>query len=442
MIGTAVEFTQMRGEDIFNENLLRWLSSSAVLTFCTNGYCAALIAWRIRQFQKDTPEGTKGRLYKATAIFIESAALYMSWALAYLISYETQTNLQTAIVDLGPACAGIACTMISIRVGMGRDKVYLATDSLVNVQHAMTHTETLSLPQFSPNRNVFTTSSSSSSSESDSGISIDPEIIDASSGTASDGIIYPKKEESHNVSAIPLSGSELWRADSVSVKDVVMPEEPLICAEDNFRLEKFSEELPQWRYLTTERVATYHSHLTAVRRIVDDNTKLGVDLHREPGKVQDHIALVLEDDIDMEVDIKARMAELMPLLPYDWDMLFLGFCWSKETEHAEIIGEYSRPIKNHLHPSFQPRCLHAYALSPAGAVRLLKHLRHPPYAYGRSVDLATEWLVWEKRLKSFTVVPPVIIQRKVTKTDITLVGGAHWPESLENGVLGTTGDEI
>ncbi|THV00600.1 hypothetical protein K435DRAFT_656838 [Dendrothele bispora CBS 962.96] len=241
-------------------------------------------------------------------------------------------------------------------------------------------------------------------------------------------------------SAIPLSGSELWRADSV--KDVVMPEEPLICAEDNFRLEKFSEELPQWRYLTTERVATYHSHLTAVRRIVDDNTKLGVDLHREPGKVQDHIALVLEDDIDMEVDIKARMAELMPLLPYDWDMLFLGFCWSKETEHAEIIGEYSRPIKNHLHPSFQPRCLHAYALSPAGAVRLLKHLRHPPYAYGRSVDLATEWLVWEKRLKSFTVVPPVIIQRKVTKTDITLVGGAHWPESLENGVLGTTGDEI
>ncbi|THU86009.1 hypothetical protein K435DRAFT_783042 [Dendrothele bispora CBS 962.96] len=202
MIGTAVEFTQMSGEDIFNENLVRWLSCSAVLTFCTNGYCAALIAWRIRQFQKDTSEGMKGRLYKATAIFIESAALYMLWALAYLISYETQTNLQTAIVDLGPACAGIACTMISIRVGMGRDKVYLATDSLVNVQ-GMTHTETLSLPQFSPNRNVFTTTtSSSSSSESDSGISIDPEIIDASSGTASDGITFPKKEESHNVSDI------------------------------------------------------------------------------------------------------------------------------------------------------------------------------------------------------------------------------------------------
>ncbi|THU86011.1 hypothetical protein K435DRAFT_868725 [Dendrothele bispora CBS 962.96] len=200
VIGIVVEFTRMRGADIFNENLVGWLSSSAVLTFCTNGYCAAFIAWRIRQFQKDTPEGAKGRLYKAMAIFVESAALYMLWALAYLISYETQTNLQTAIVDLGPACAGIACTMISIRVGMGRDKVYLATDSLVNVQHAMTHTETLSLPRFSPNQNVFTTTSSSSGSDSE--ISIDPEIIDASSGTASDGIIFPKKEGSHNVSDI------------------------------------------------------------------------------------------------------------------------------------------------------------------------------------------------------------------------------------------------
>ncbi|KAK7464308.1 hypothetical protein VKT23_006476 [Stygiomarasmius scandens] len=239
---------------------------------------------------------------------------------------------------------------------------------------------------------------------------------------------------------VSLSGAELWKADSV--RDVQLPKDPMICAEDNFRLQKFTEELPQWRYLTPERVATYHSHLTAVRRIVDDNAKLGVDLHREPGKVQDHIALVLEDDVDMEVDIEARMAELLPLLPFDWDMLFLGFCWSKETENPEIIGEYSRPIKNHLHPSFQPRCLHAYALSPAGAVRLLKHLRHPPYAYGRSIDLASEWLVWEKRMKSFTVVPPVVIQRKVTKTDITLVGGAHWPETLEHGVLGTTGDEI
>ncbi|THU75273.1 hypothetical protein K435DRAFT_814498, partial [Dendrothele bispora CBS 962.96] len=40
LIGIVVEFTRMRGEDIFNENLLGWLSSGAVLTFCTNGYCA------------------------------------------------------------------------------------------------------------------------------------------------------------------------------------------------------------------------------------------------------------------------------------------------------------------------------------------------------------------------------------------------------------------
>ncbi|THU94031.1 hypothetical protein K435DRAFT_799215 [Dendrothele bispora CBS 962.96] len=168
VIGIVVEFTQMRRSDIFNENFVGWLSSSAVLTFCLD--C-------LEDSFKKIP-------LKARRVD------YMLWALAYLISYETQTNLQTAIVDLGPACAGIACTAISIRVGMGQDKVYLATDSLVNVQHAMTHTETLSLPQFSPNRNVFTTTSLSGS---DSEISIDPEIIDASSGTASGDIIFPKR---------------------------------------------------------------------------------------------------------------------------------------------------------------------------------------------------------------------------------------------------------
>ncbi|KAF9067950.1 hypothetical protein BDP27DRAFT_1328039 [Rhodocollybia butyracea] len=146
----------------------------------------------------------------------------------------------------------------------------------------------------------------------------------------------------------------------------------------------------------------------------------------------------------MEVDIKERMRVLVPMLPYDWDMLYLGFCWSIESKHPVVQDPYLVPKKNQLYPSFQPRCLHAYALSPAGAVRVLAHLRHEQFAYGRSVDLATEWLVWEKRVKSFTVVPPVSIQRKVTKTDITLVGGAIWKEELEQGVLGTkqSGDEV
>jgi GR25 family glycosyltransferase involved in LPS biosynthesis len=248
---------------------------------------------------------------------------------------------------------------------------------------------------------------------------------------------YPSLGES-----IPLAGAELWPFRSPP--DVKLPDTPMVCAEDDFRLTKYSQEMQQWRFLTPERVATFHSHLTAVRRVVDDNARAGVTLTREEGKKLDNIALILEDDVDMEVDIKDRMKVLLPMLPYDWDMLYLGFCWSTENKHPVLEDPYLIPQKNQLYPSFQPRCLTAYALSPAGAVRLLSHLRHEPFAYGRSVDLATEWLVWTKRVKSFTVVPPVVIQRKVTKTDITLVGGALWKESLEEGALGTkqSGDEV
>ncbi|KAJ4471559.1 hypothetical protein J3R30DRAFT_1094298 [Lentinula aciculospora] len=239
------------------------------------------------------------------------------------------------------------------------------------------------------------------------------------------------------------AGAELWPSQPPP-PDVALPNTSMVCAEENFRLTKYFNNMPQWRILTPQRVAAFHSHFTAIRRVVDDNARAGIDLSRIEGKRQENIALILEDDVDMEVDIKERMGVLLPMLPYDWDMLFLGFCWSVETNHPVVRDPYIIPKKNLLYPSGQPRCLHAYALSPAGAVRLLKHLRHEPFAYSRSVDLATAWLISDKRIKSFTVVPPVIIQRKVTKTDITLFGGSIWKEKLEEGVLGTkqSGDEV
>ncbi|KAK7464286.1 hypothetical protein VKT23_006453 [Stygiomarasmius scandens] len=191
MIGTAIQFTRLQGADIFNQDLIRWLSSSAVITFCTNGYCTALIAYRIGQFQNDTSNRMKGRLSKATAIFVESAALYMFWALAFLISYETHTNIHTAIVDLGPACAGIACTMITIRVGMGWDKVYISTNSMADGMQP-THVETLSLPQFSPNQALSTYSGSESidatGSDSESNSNSDSDAAVALGKKESDGI--------------------------------------------------------------------------------------------------------------------------------------------------------------------------------------------------------------------------------------------------------------
>lgn len=69
----------------------------------------------------------------------------------------------------------------------------------------------------------------------------------------------------------------------------------------------------------------------------------------------------------------------------------------------------------------------------------------PPASHPQSnTNLLPLRLVWEHLLNSYTIVPPVVIQRKISKTDITLEGGAVWKEKLNEGVLGTTesGDEV
>jgi hypothetical protein len=90
-----------------------------------------------------------------------------------------------------------------------------------------------------------------------------------------------------------------------------------------------------------------------------------------------------------------------------------------------------------LHPSYGPKCTHAYVVSRRGARRILLHLRHPPFAYSRAIDQALMWLVQSGRLKSFSVVPSVVVQRKVGESDILNGAGSEWKETLIRGVFGT-----
>ncbi|THU84509.1 hypothetical protein K435DRAFT_870188 [Dendrothele bispora CBS 962.96] len=52
-------------------------------------------------------------------IFVESAALYMLWALAVIVAYGLRSTVFVTIIHVGPPTAGIACCMISIRIGLG-----------------------------------------------------------------------------------------------------------------------------------------------------------------------------------------------------------------------------------------------------------------------------------------------------------------------------------
>jgi hypothetical protein len=93
--------------------------------------------------------------------------------------------------------------------------------------------------------------------------------------------------------------------------------------------------------------------------------------------------------------------------------------------------------RTYLHPSYGPKCTHAYVVSRRGARRILLHLRHPPFAYSRAIDQALMWLVRSGRLKSYSVVPSVVVQRKVGESDILNGAGSEWKETLIRGVFGT-----
>ena len=76
--------------------------------------------------------------------------------------------------------------------------------------------------------------------------------------------------------------------------------------------------------------------------------------------------------------------------------------------------------------------------------RLLAHLFQPHFAFSRAVDQAAQWLILDSRIRSFSIVPPIIVQAKVTASDIDKGAdgkGSAWREGLEDGVLTGPGGE-
>ncbi|TCD68581.1 hypothetical protein EIP91_010369 [Steccherinum ochraceum] len=257
---------------------------------------------------------------------------------------------------------------------------------------------------------------------------------------------FPQTLQAHDLTsstAKSLSGSQNTATSlpSAAPSDAVIslsihPDDvkpPLTCANRNFISgPPYTPSLPSYMHLTRAKIACWYSHMEVIEAIGSD---VGVD--DECGDV----ALVLEDDIDMEKDIKERLHALWPSLPPQWDVVFLGHCWSNETYHPPLVTvtDPSSGIQTSLHPSYAPKCTHAYALSQAGARRLLSHLQFPPFAYSRALDQAISWLVLTGRLKSFSVVPSVVVQRKVRGSDVDAGReglGSEWRDSLTNGVLG------
>ncbi|KZT66433.1 hypothetical protein DAEQUDRAFT_695584 [Daedalea quercina L-15889] len=106
-------------DDIFVPAVGHWITSNATFTFCINVYCSVMIVWRIWCAHLSIKRYRTGSLLSSLAIFIESALLFMTWSLLFIITYHIGTNVQFLVVDTWPAITGIALMLITVRVGMG-----------------------------------------------------------------------------------------------------------------------------------------------------------------------------------------------------------------------------------------------------------------------------------------------------------------------------------
>ena len=70
--------------------------------------------------------------------------------------------------------------------------------------------------------------------------------------------------------------------------------------------------------LTTAKLACWFSHLQVISRIARAESQNYA--HESCMKV----SLILEDDVDMELDIRERLEATWEILPKDWDILFIG----------------------------------------------------------------------------------------------------------------------
>jgi len=215
------------------------------------------------------------------------------------------------------------------------------------------------------------------------------------------------------------SGADYWDVVPHDVHwERAHPLPPWTAEEKEAKVYVASEKNVQFRnqFLTNAVVSCWHSHVKVLRQIVQ--RKLSA-------------AIVFEDDIDIEWDVERLLRLSWPALPDDWDIVFLGHCYSREHENPMLPGAAL------IHPTKHALCTHGYAISQRGAVKLLRFLRSPDYAYSRPIDHAIKDLWRMALIKSYSVYPPVVIQTKNDVSDITGAVEKQWSvhEALVDSTL-------
>ena len=106
--------------------------------------------------------------------------------------------------------------------------------------------------------------------------------------------------------------------DATRIQDSVPELRPLTCATHNSSNGlPYDPSLPPHMLLTTAKIACWYSHFRVLEKfayapLVENN------------ETTSNLALILEDDVNMERDIREQLPRLVQHLPDAWDILFLG----------------------------------------------------------------------------------------------------------------------
>lgn len=151
---------------------------------------------------------------------------------------------------------------------------------------------------------------------------------------------------------IPRAGSELWtvvsalnpanmQGNTVLGNAHTIPtasDPPLACATEDDTTPRFTPGLPEFKILTPAKVAVWDSHISAIRRVVEESSWTSVFSAED-------VSIILEDDVDMEWDIRTRLGSVWSSLPAGWDAVFLGEPRGRTTFSAHEIGpQANKPL--------------------------------------------------------------------------------------------------
>ncbi|KAJ2907683.1 hypothetical protein GGI21_003642, partial [Coemansia aciculifera] len=152
-------------------------------------------------------------------------------------------------------------------------------------------------------------------------------------------------------------------------------------------------------------------HLTAeivIPRQPEDAFLSRLQIYQDIRAHHYHSALILDDSVDMELNIRMLMRTALQNLPKDWDMFFPGHCGAFEGGTGGGMPP-GVPV-----PANMPICLHAHAVSFKGAGQIVKHVDGRRGPAGEIMEMAIMRMKEQAMIRMYSLNVPVFTPRPGT----------------------------